>query len=228
MDESQKEEDKEKSNLQTKLNELDKTLTELLNADRIVQLKDFITDSGHINTSLNKDSIVIFKNLTYDGFEDWLADGRVLNLKSHDFQFCITNDFRASNTPISNVIEQIFYSNIKNLWLQKIYLKFSEYIKLVGACNINNLFFDQVTVINEYGIGVDVADLLKELPNIETFFYSLKNGETFSSNKFAALPSFPHLQEIKLVGIEEKKFDLKIFGEFIKVSFCFFFGKEAN
>uniref|UniRef100_A0AC35F5T8 Uncharacterized protein n=1 Tax=Panagrolaimus sp. PS1159 TaxID=55785 RepID=A0AC35F5T8_9BILA len=217
MDESQKEEeDKEKLNLQTKLNELDETFTKLLNADRIVQLKDFITDSGHINTSLNENSIVIFKDLTYDGFEDWLADGRVLNLKSHDFQFCITKNFRASNIPISNVIEQIFYSNIKNLWLQKIYLTFSEYIKLVGACNIYNLFFDQVTVINEYGIGVDVADLLKELPNIETFFYSLKNGETFSCNKFAALPSFTHLQEIKLVGIEEKKFDLKIFGEFIK------------
>uniref|UniRef100_A0A914QQZ8 Uncharacterized protein n=1 Tax=Panagrolaimus davidi TaxID=227884 RepID=A0A914QQZ8_9BILA len=88
-------------------------------------------------------------------------------------------------------------------------------MKLIGTRNIANLRFSNVTVKDEDGNDMDAGDLIKELPNIETFQYVLKNDEKTPSEKLAALPPFSKLCEFKLHGIEED-FDFNVFHEFVK------------
>uniref|UniRef100_A0AC35FJL6 Uncharacterized protein n=1 Tax=Panagrolaimus sp. PS1159 TaxID=55785 RepID=A0AC35FJL6_9BILA len=213
-EESDKEDDEEKSKLKAKIFELNSILIKLMNTKRVFKVKDVAVLGGPICYYLLDDAILIVDKLEYDT-EKWLVDGHTIHFNYDSFKLFLTNEFNANEIDISPVLQNIFYSTIKNLCLQNATITYSEYMKLIGTRNIANFTFANVTVKDEDGNDMDAGDLIKELPNIETFQYAFKNDERTPSEKFAALPPFSKLCEFELHGIEED-FDFNVFHEFVK------------
>uniref|UniRef100_A0AC34FN44 Uncharacterized protein n=1 Tax=Panagrolaimus sp. ES5 TaxID=591445 RepID=A0AC34FN44_9BILA len=98
---------------------------------------------------------------------------------------------------------------------------------MVRICSIQSLSFDNVSIKEEYGNDVEVADLLKEIPNIERFEYIFKESESMSSaaQSLAKLEPLSKLCEFSLFNIQNG-FDFTAFEEFIEKNLEVFYDIE--
>uniref|UniRef100_A0AC35GRM1 Uncharacterized protein n=1 Tax=Panagrolaimus sp. PS1159 TaxID=55785 RepID=A0AC35GRM1_9BILA len=100
-------------------------------------------------------------------------------------------------------------------------LMFSALISKNYLCKLEEVELFECDVRNENGKILDVADLMKELPNINSFDYTFKfvvpnevvTPETMQ--KLVELPTFPNLRKLSFFHIQEP-FDLEAFGGFIR------------
>uniref|UniRef100_A0AC34G0B7 FBD domain-containing protein n=1 Tax=Panagrolaimus sp. ES5 TaxID=591445 RepID=A0AC34G0B7_9BILA len=118
------------------------------------------------------------------------------------------------HTNFLTIPKRISYCNIVKLCLEDSSISFYAYKELMESCNIEYLILHRVNV-EESGTGYDVADLIKEVPNIEYFEYTYNKRESMPCHKLAELHPFPRLHHLHLNEIHEN-FDLKIFVEFMK------------
>uniref|UniRef100_A0AC34GT36 Uncharacterized protein n=1 Tax=Panagrolaimus sp. ES5 TaxID=591445 RepID=A0AC34GT36_9BILA len=185
----------------------------LIRPNRICTITD-ICVRGRIDYKRLNGKILVLKNLECDG-NKWLADDKKISFTNSDFQICITKKLFAMHINLSPIINRIFYSNLKELYLGETTVTYYEYKKLAVPSKIVQLYW--VTVKDKYGIKMKVSDLINVLKNVEMFKCVFKPGELISgiAQKLAALPPFPKLQKFYLWDIQEG-FDLFTFSEFIE------------
>uniref|UniRef100_A0A914Y6G9 Uncharacterized protein n=1 Tax=Panagrolaimus superbus TaxID=310955 RepID=A0A914Y6G9_9BILA len=134
----------------------------------------------------------------------------------------------SKSNPYSSILKNINFKNLSTFDFSDTKITDKEYFKMVETCSTKNLRFNCISVNDEYGNDVEIAELLKEIPNIENFEYIFKDNESTSktAQKLVELKKpYSKLCEFSLFNIQEG-FNFEIFGEFTEKNVFVFYDLE--
>jgi hypothetical protein len=165
---------------------------------------------------------LMVKRLLYNN-DGWRADDKKISIQNPNKNVCVFDAlWILKHNNLSFILTHVFCVNLKKLSLRNQSCTFTEYKSMVASSKLEEVELFECDVRNENGKILDVADLMKELPHINSFDYTFKfvvpnevvTPETMQ--KLVELPTFPNLRKLSFFSIQ-KPFDLEAFGEFIRV-----------
>uniref|UniRef100_A0A914ZH64 Uncharacterized protein n=1 Tax=Panagrolaimus superbus TaxID=310955 RepID=A0A914ZH64_9BILA len=198
--------------MEVEIAKLAKENSKLIDPDRMCLIKH-VAPHGKVDYYHLNGKILLVKKLVLDG-QKFIADGIEVTFDDSEFQIHVNHELAVKHTFFLTIPKRIKYCNIVKLSLEDLTLTFNEYKDIIESCNIECLSLQRLTV-EQYSNVIDVADLLKEVPNIEYFEYTFNKRESIPCHKLAELHPFPRLQRLHVNEIHEN-FDIKTFAEFIK------------
>uniref|UniRef100_A0AC35FBS1 Uncharacterized protein n=1 Tax=Panagrolaimus sp. PS1159 TaxID=55785 RepID=A0AC35FBS1_9BILA len=190
--------------MQDRVTKVSKENDKLSDSNRICLLEDVIA-YGKIDYIHLNGKIFMVNKLKNDNGK-WIADETEISFKNSKYHICVHKELVIKIIKLSDICDQIFYSNITKFCITDMKMTFDEYQEMVASCNIQYLIIRCITVKNKHGIVVDISDLLKEIPNIEKFIYIFKEGEILPIQKLIHLPLLSKLQQFTLSKVQ-KDFD---------------------
>uniref|UniRef100_A0A914P7V8 Uncharacterized protein n=1 Tax=Panagrolaimus davidi TaxID=227884 RepID=A0A914P7V8_9BILA len=181
-----------------------------------VEMEDVVVDS-RIDYKLLSQKIL--KVTTCQDISNvWTADAKYITLKK-SYRISLENELLCWENSVSTLLEYVYACNLKKLVLinQQICLK--EYQKLLASEKIEEVEFRRVQVMGEYDELLRIDEILKDMPNIQSFVYKFrddefknKNAARETSKKLGKLLPFRSLRVFRLLNLQ-KGFKL---GKFIK------------
>uniref|UniRef100_A0A914QIY9 DUF38 domain-containing protein n=1 Tax=Panagrolaimus davidi TaxID=227884 RepID=A0A914QIY9_9BILA len=174
-----------------------------------------------MKTKIRAKKALMVQRLLYND-EGWRADDKKISIQNPNKNVCVFDALlMLKRNNLSFILTHVFCVNLKKLSLHYQSCSFAEYKSMVASSKLEEVELRDCIVRNENGKILDVADLMKELPNINSFDYTFFfNAPTEVvtpeiMQKLVELPTFPNLLELKFFHIHEL-FDLEAFGEFIR------------
>uniref|UniRef100_A0AC34G381 Uncharacterized protein n=1 Tax=Panagrolaimus sp. ES5 TaxID=591445 RepID=A0AC34G381_9BILA len=148
----------------------------------------------------------------------WFADSYQINLRHPSLQLCVFGHLDVNGCQnLNDITSRVCWSNLKEISLIGLKLTYKDYMKWAKLPYLQLVRFHSLAVKNENGKDLDIADVLKELSNVETILYHCNFNEILKPDVMKKLVqlSLPNLKRFSLFGINPG-FDLEAFGEVIE------------